>query len=90
MYTEFSSNGHLDIDYSDLRITSLNKNKQTTNDLRTLFVSAVVKNNRDQSGPAAKAEGVISIERNRKKSIFNVLDCYKQRERKGFGASYRH
>lgn len=73
MYTEFASNGHLDIDYSDLHITSLNKNKQTTNDLRTLFVNAVVKNNRDQSGPTAKADGVINIERNRKKSIFNVL-----------------
>ncbi len=72
-YTEFTSNGHLDIDYADLHITSLNKNKQTTNDLRTLFVNAVVKNNRDQSGPTAKAAGIINIERNRKKSIFNVV-----------------
>jgi hypothetical protein len=71
-YTELTSKGQLDIDYEDLRITSLNKNKQTTNDLRTLFVNAVIRNDRDQSGPSAKIAGIIDIERDRTKIIFNV------------------
>jgi hypothetical protein len=40
--------------------------------LKTLFISFFVKKNRDQSGKNAKAVGIIDIERDRRRLIFNT------------------
>ncbi len=71
-YTEFVSKGKLDIDYEDLRLLGLNKNNGKTNEFKTFFISLFIKKNRDQSGENAKAVGIIDIERDRKRLIFNV------------------
>ena len=71
-YTEFNSKGELDIDYENLKLLSLNKNNSRTHELKTLFISFFIKKNRDQSGKHAKAVGIIDIERDRKRFIFNI------------------
>jgi hypothetical protein len=71
-YTEFQSKGKLDLDYEDLRLLGLNKSNAKTHELKTFLISLVIKKNRDQSGRNAKAGGIIDIERDRKRLIFNV------------------
>ena len=71
-YTEIESKGKLDIDYKNLRLLGLNKNNAETNGVKTFFINVLIKKNRDQSGANAKAAGVINIERDRRRLIFNV------------------
>lgn len=71
-YTEFNSKGELDIDYENLKLLGLNKNNPRTHELKTLFISFFVKKNRDQSGKHAKAVGIIDIERDQRRFIFNT------------------
>ena len=72
-YTEFTSKGNLDIDYHDLQLTGLDKNKKSTNEIKTFIINAFVNNSKTQSGLAtSKKTGVINIERDRKRYIFNV------------------
>jgi hypothetical protein len=71
-YNEMTSRGRLDIDYEDLRITGLHTNKQSTNQVKSLVLNAMVKTNRNQSRMSSQRTGTISIERDRKRSIFNL------------------
>jgi hypothetical protein len=71
-YTELTSKGTLDIDYEDLRITVLNKNKESKNELKSLLINTLVKTNRNQSQSSSKRTGTIDIERDRRRSIFNL------------------
>ena len=71
-YTDLRSKGTLDIDYENLRLLVLNKGDMQTHKLKTLLINLVLKKNRDQSGLNAKAVGVIDIERDRNRYIFNV------------------
>ena len=71
-YTDFTSKGVLEIDYQDLRLTGLAKDRHSTSELKTLLLNAVVKNDRNQSLASSKRAGVIDIERDRKRFVFNV------------------
>jgi hypothetical protein len=71
-YTDFTSKGVLEIDYQDLRLTVLGKNHHSTNEIRTLLLNAIVKNDRNKSLASSKRTGEIDIERDRKRFIFNV------------------
>ncbi len=71
-YNEFISKGNTDIDYKDLQLVSLNTNKKSTNEIKTFFINVFVKNKRSKSLASAKKNGVIDIERDRKRYIFNV------------------
>ena len=71
-YTELHSNGKLDIDYEGLRLLGLNKNNAATNEFKTFFINMLVRKNRDQTGSSAKAAGIIDIDRNRQRLIFNM------------------
>lgn len=71
-YNEFTSKGTINIDYENLHLIHLNTNKRSTNELKTFFMNAFVKNERSKSLSPAKKNGVIDIERDRKRYIFNV------------------
>lgn len=71
-YTDVNSQGTLGINYQDLRLLALDKNKKSTNEFKTMLVNAFVKNNINQSKSPLKRMGVIDIERNKNRSIFNL------------------
>lgn len=70
-YNDERSQGNLEIDYEDLRITVLNKNKNSTNEIKTILINAVVRSNKNQAKAPIKRMGVIDTERNRQKFLFN-------------------
>ncbi len=71
-YNEFVSKGVLEIEYQGLHLIALGKNHHSTNEIRTLLLNAIVKNDRNQYLSSSKRGGVIDIERDRKRFIFNV------------------
>lgn len=71
-YTEYESKGSLDMAYKDLHIIGLDKNKSTTNELKTLLIRVFTPRDKTKSVPLSKAVGSIDIQRNRQKFIFNV------------------
>lgn len=71
-YTEHISKGLLQVDYKDLRITILNKNKESTNQAKTFVANVLVKTNIDQTQTTLQRSAAIDIERDKTKSIFNV------------------
>lgn len=71
-YTDYVSKGRLDMAYQDLRILGLDKNKASTNELKTILIRLFTDKNKLKSAPLSKAVGIIDIERNRKKFIFNT------------------
>jgi hypothetical protein len=71
-YTDFVSRGRLEIDYQDLKLTALGQNNHSTNEIKTLLLNAIVKNDRNKSLASAKRSGEIDIERDRKRFIFNI------------------
>jgi hypothetical protein len=71
-YTEFVSKGVLEIEYQGLHLIALGKNHHSTNEIRTLLLNAIVKNDRNQYLSSSKRAGEIDIERDRKRFIFNV------------------
>jgi len=71
-YTEYNSKGVLEINYEDLRIISLDRNKTTTNEVRTVLINMFLKNSKNQFKSASAQTGIIDIERDRKRYIFNV------------------
>jgi len=70
-YTDLVSKGQLEIDYDDLRIIGLNKNKSSTNEVKTFLINVFVKKN-NNTLTKLKRVGEINIERDRKRFIFNV------------------
>lgn len=70
-YTDFTSKGELLIDYEDLRIASLNKNL-STNEFKTFIINGFVKNDKNRKLSKLQSTGIIDIERDRKRYIFNV------------------
>ncbi len=71
-YNEYTSKGTINLDYHDLQLISLNTNKRSTNEIRTFFLNVFVKNERNKSLLPQQKNGVIDIERDRKRYIFNV------------------
>lgn len=70
-YDDISSNGKVTINYRDLKIEGLKKDKSTINDLKTLLINTVIKNNKDKEVPLEKRTGTVGFERDRKRQIFN-------------------
>lgn len=71
-YTDYVSRGVLEIDYQDLKVTALGKDHHSTNEIKTLLLNAIVKNDRNKSLASSKRIGEIDIERDRKRFIFNI------------------
>lgn len=64
-YDDIASQGELQLDYEDLKILSLKKERdRDVNEFKTLLVNTAVKNNETLSGE-------ISVMRNQKKAVFN-------------------
>jgi hypothetical protein len=71
-YTDKVSTGKLTINYQNLKIDGLKKEKSTViNDLKTLLINTVIKNDKDKGVPIEKRTGSIDFERDRKRQIFN-------------------
>jgi Domain of Unknown Function (DUF748) len=71
-YTDKSSNGKLTINYENLKINGLKKEKTSViNELKTLLINTVVKNDKDKSVPTERRTGTIEFERDRKRQVFN-------------------
>lgn len=71
-YTDHVSKGLLQVDYEDLHIIALDKNKKSTNEFKTLMINSFVKTNIDQEKTAVRRSATIDIQRDRTKSIINV------------------
>ena len=71
-YNDKSSNGTLTINYEDLKITGLKKEKShDESDIKTFLINTIVKNDKDKNVPTEKRTGAIEFERDRKRQIFN-------------------
>lgn len=71
-YTDKASTGKVTINYQDLKIDGLKKEKSTViNDLKTLLINTVIKNDKDKDVPLEKRTGNIDFERDRMRQIFN-------------------
>lgn len=71
-YTEFVSNGQLALDYKGLKLLVLKKDSPETNNAKSFILNLFVKKDRNQTAPDSKAVGIIDIDRDRKRLIFNV------------------
>lgn len=71
-YTEYESRGSLDMAYQDLHILGLDKNKSSTHEIKTLLIRVFTPRDKHKSVPLSKAVGVIDIQRNRQKFVFNI------------------
>lgn len=71
-YSDNDSNGELTINYQDLKINGLKKEKSVViNDVKTFLINTVVKNDKDKGIPTEKRTGTIAFERDKKRQIFN-------------------
>ena len=71
-YDDKSSKGSLTINYQDLKITGLKKEKsKDESDMKTFLINTIVKNDKDKNMPIDKRTGTIEFERDRKRQIFN-------------------
>jgi hypothetical protein len=70
-YTDLSSVGKLVINYENLRVSGLKKDKGI-NEIKTLLLNMFVKNDKTKLLPKAERTGTINVERDRKKFIFNL------------------
>lgn len=71
-YTDKLSTGNLMINYADLKINGLKKEKSAEkNDLKSFVINVLIKDSKDKNTPAEKRTGTISFERDRKRQIFN-------------------
>jgi hypothetical protein len=71
-YTEMVSTGTLDIAYTNLTFTGLDKNRKSTNEIKTLLLNTLIRNDRTIAESKSEAVGIIDILRDRKRLIFNV------------------
>jgi hypothetical protein len=71
-YTEVVSKGQLALDYEGLKLLVLKKDSPKTSTAKSFILNLFVKKNRNQTALDSKAVGVIDIERDRKRLIFNV------------------
>ena len=72
IYSEMVSKGTLDIAYTNLTFTGLDKNRKTTNEIKTFLLNAMIRNDGTMAKSKSGAIGIIDIPRDRKRLIFNV------------------
>lgn len=71
-YNDRYSSGDLTINYQDLKITGLKKEKnKIISELKTFLLNTVVKNDKDKTMPVENRTGTITFERDRRRQIFN-------------------
>ena len=70
-YTDQSSVGKLVINYENLKVSGLKKDKGI-NEIKTLLINMFVKNDKTKLLPKSERTGTINVERDRKKFIFNL------------------
>jgi hypothetical protein len=71
-YNDKFSKGTLTINYQDLKITGLKKEKSLDeSDMKTFLINTIIKNDKDKSMPTDKRTGTIEFERDRRRQIFN-------------------
>ena len=71
-YTEMVSKGTVDIAYTNLTFIGLDKNRKTTNEIKTFLLNAMIRNDGTLAKSKSEAIGIIDIQRDRKRLIFNV------------------
>lgn len=71
-YNDYTSKGSLNLAYENLIVTSLNKNKSSTNELKTILIKVFMKRDQIKATPLSERMGVIDIKRDRTKFIFNL------------------
>ncbi len=71
-YTEMVSKGTLDLAYTNLTFTGLDKNRKSTNEIKTFLLNAMIRNDGTMATSKSEAIGIIDIQRDRKRLIFNV------------------
>lgn len=71
-YNDDVSKGEVLINYKDLKLAALKKEKNTheTNKLLTVVINAVIKSDKDKSVDKSKRTGSIDIERDKKRFVF--------------------
>lgn len=72
VYDEYSSAGTLDVNYEDLKMTSLNKEDHTINQFKTFLANTIIRKDKDETVDKEKRTGEIKFERDRRKSIINL------------------
>ncbi|HYI78455.1 MAG TPA: DUF748 domain-containing protein [Chryseolinea sp.] len=71
-YNDRSSSGSLTINYQDLKMTGLKKERSPDeSDFKTFLINTIIKNDKDKDVPIGKRTGKIEFERDRKRQIFN-------------------
>ncbi len=72
-YTDFKSNGTIEINYNDLQLTKLNSDKEKSTDrLQTVLINAFLKKTKDETTEQRKRVGIIDQERDRHRFVFNL------------------
>lgn len=71
-YNDRSSKGTLTINYEDLKIAGLKKEKSPDeSDFKTFLINTIVRDDKDKNVPLDKRTGAIEFDRDRKRQIFN-------------------
>ena len=71
-YTDLKSNGTVLINYEDLKINSLTKEKDPEkNEIMTFIVNTFLKKNKDEDLDKERRMGTIDFERDRRRAIFH-------------------
>jgi hypothetical protein len=72
-YTDFKSDGTVEINYEDLKLTKLNPDKEKSVDhFKTVLINAFLKKTKDETTEQRKRIGTIDAERDRRRFIFNL------------------
>lgn len=72
-YDDFKSNGSILINYENLKLIGLTKEKDSDrNDFKTWALNMFLKKDKDKSVSKEKRTGTIEYERDRRKALFNV------------------
>lgn len=72
-YNDLKSRGFILINYENLKISSLTKEKEsTTNEFKSWIINTILKKDKDKSVSKEKRRGTIDFDRDRKRAIFNL------------------
>lgn len=72
-YDDRASNGNILINYEDLKLAGLTKDKESKeNDVKSLALGLFVRKDKDRDVPIEKRSGKIYYERDRRRAVFNI------------------
>jgi hypothetical protein len=71
-YTDHKATGTVLVNYEDLKVNTLTKEKEPEkNEVKTFVVNTILKNNKTKNTDKEKRMGVIDFERDRRRAIFH-------------------